>query len=49
LFIDLFNLATAETDKRRYMYVLGRAHPERFLAGRRAISSVLSRHEVAAA
>jgi hypothetical protein len=48
LFIDLFNLASAETDKRRCMYVLGREHPERFLSGRRALSSVLSRNESAA-
>jgi hypothetical protein len=48
LFIDLFNLASAETDKHRYMYVLGREHPERFLSGGRALSSVLSRNESAA-
>jgi hypothetical protein len=30
------------------MYVLGREHPERFLTGRRALSSVLSRNATAA-
>lgn len=28
LFIDLFNLASAETSKRRYMYVVDRKHPD---------------------
>lgn len=49
LFIDLFNLASAKTTKRRYMYVVDRAHPDRFLANRRALSSVLSRDPSAAA
>lgn len=49
LFIDLFNLASAETSKRRYMYVVNRKHPDRFLASRRALSSVLSRNSAAAA
>lgn len=49
LFIDLFNLASAQTQKRRYMYVLGLEHPERFLTGRRSLSSVLSRNASAAA
>ncbi len=49
LFIDLFNLASAETTKRRYMYVVDREHPDRFLANRRALSSVLSRNAAAAA
>jgi hypothetical protein len=44
LFIDIFNLASAETSKRRRMYVLGRDHPEHFLKGGRAIRSVLSRN-----
>jgi len=30
------------------MYVLGREHPERYLSGGRALSSVLSRNESAA-
>jgi hypothetical protein len=49
LFIDLFNLASAKTSKRRYMYVVGREHPDRFLANRRALSSVLSRNATIAA
>jgi hypothetical protein len=49
LFIDLFNLASAKTSKRRYMYVVDREHPDRFLANRRALSSVLSRNTGAAA
>jgi len=48
LFIDLFNLASAETTKRRCMYVVDRKHPDRFLANRRALSSVLSRNAAAA-
>lgn len=48
LFIDLFNLASAKTTKRRYMYVVDREHPDRFLANRRALSSVLSRNASAA-
>jgi hypothetical protein len=49
LFIDLFNLASAKTNRRRCMYVVDREHPDRFLAGRRALSSVLSRNTAAAA
>jgi hypothetical protein len=49
LFIDMFNLASAKTERRRYMYVVDREHPDRFLANRRAISSVLSRNAAAAA
>lgn len=49
LFIDLFNLASTKTSKRRYMYVVDREHPDRFLANRRALSSVLSRNTGAAA
>jgi len=48
LFLDMFNLASAETEKRRYMYVVDRDYPDRFLANRRAISSVLSRNTAAA-
>jgi len=47
--IDLFKLATAKTARHKYTYVLGLEHPERFLAGRRAISSVLSRNQAVAA
>ena len=49
LFIDLFNLASAKTERRRCMYVVDREHPDRFLANRRALSSVLSRNAAAAA
>jgi len=49
LFIDLFNLASAESTKRRYMYVVDREQPDRFLANRRALASVLSRNAGAAA
>jgi len=49
LFLDLFNLASAETKKRRYMYVVDREQPDRFLANRRALTSVLSRNAGAAA
>lgn len=49
LFIDLFNLASANTSKRRCMYVVDRKHPDRFLANRRALSSVLSRNAAASA
>lgn len=49
LFIDLFNLASAETTKRRYMYVVDRTQPDRFLGNRRTLTSVLSRNAGAAA
>lgn len=48
LFVDIFNLATANTEKRRCMYLVGQGNPVRFLQGRRAISSVLSRNASAA-
>lgn len=44
LFIDVFNLASVDTTKRRVMYVVGKEHPLRFLRNRRAISSVLSKN-----
>lgn len=43
LFSDLFGLATADTDKRRLLYLLGTDHPLRFLNGGRSLTSVLSR------
>lgn len=43
LFIDIFHLAEADTSKRRYMYLTEIDRPLRFLEGRRAISSVLSK------
>jgi len=45
LFKDFFRLAEAETTKVRELYVLERDRPLRFLTGRRALSSVLSRDE----
>ena len=48
LFIDLFNLATADTTKRRVLYVIGKREPLRFLNGRRALASVLSKNAAAA-
>lgn len=44
LFVDLFNLASSDTTKRRELYVVGKAEPLRFLNNRRAIRSVLSKH-----
>jgi hypothetical protein len=49
VFIDLFNLAQADTNKRRVLYVVGKDKPLRFLQNRRALSSVLSRNGAAAA
>ena len=43
LFADVFSVASAKTDKRRIVYVLGTEHAMKFLRGGRAISSVLSR------
>ena len=48
LFIDLFRLASADTDKRRVVYVTSKKEPLRFLNGHRAIKSVLSRNASAA-
>ncbi len=49
LFIDLFNLASADTSKRRVLYIVGKEHPVRFLENRRALSSVLSKDAATAA
>ena len=43
LLADVFSLASAETDKRRIVYVLGTEHAMKFLRAGRAISSLLSR------
>jgi hypothetical protein len=43
LFADVFSVASADTDKRRIVYVLGTELAMKFLRGGRAISSVLSR------
>lgn len=44
LFVDVFNLASSPTPKRRQLYVLGLHEPLKFLNGNRAIESVLSKH-----
>jgi hypothetical protein len=42
-FKDYVLLAAHQTDKRKYLYLLGLDHALRFLKGRRAISSIVSR------
>ncbi len=49
LFIDIFRLALAETDRCKVVYLTGLEHPLRFLRGRRALTSVLSKSASAAA
>lgn len=44
LFKDFFQLATADTAKRKYLYVLGTEHPLKFLRGGRSMDSVLSKN-----
>lgn len=44
VFFDVFGLVSANTERRRVLYLLGTAHAERFLRGGRAIDSVLSRN-----
>jgi hypothetical protein len=44
LFKDFYGMAEYETHKKKYLYVLGTEHAERFLNGGRALSSVLSRN-----
>lgn len=44
LFKDLYLLIEHPTDKQKFMYVLGTQHPLKFLKGRRALSSVMSRN-----
>lgn len=48
LFVDLFNLASADTSKRKVLYVVGGREPLKFLHGRRAIGSVLSKNQAVA-
>lgn len=43
LFKDFFGLAEYETNKSKYLYVVGTSYPLRFLNGGRALTSVLSR------
>ncbi len=45
LFKDFYEMAEHETRKEKHLYVLGTVHAEKFLNGRRAMSSVLSRNE----
>jgi hypothetical protein len=45
LFVDVFHLAEAPTDRRKVMYVTGGTHPFRFLRkSKRSLISVLSHH-----
>lgn len=44
LFKDFYLLAEHQTHKQKYLYVLGTAHPLKFLKSGRSLSSVLSRH-----
>lgn len=45
LFKDFYEMAEYETDKEKYLYVLGTGHATKFLSGGRSMSSVLSRNE----
>lgn len=49
VFIDLFNLASEPTAKRRVLYVLDKSFPIRFFSNNRAIASVLSKDAAAMA
>jgi hypothetical protein len=44
LFKDFFYLAEYETEKSKHLYVLGTEYPLKFLRGRRAFSSILTRN-----
>lgn len=44
LFVDLYHLAEAETDKLRELYVTDLVHPLKFLSGGRSMKSILSKH-----
>jgi hypothetical protein len=44
LFKDFFYLSEADTTKRRELYVMGLAHPLKFLQSQRSLSSVMSRN-----
>lgn len=43
IFKDFYNLAEYETDKTKILYVIGTKYPLKFLNGKRALTSVLSR------
>ena len=44
LFKDFFLLAEYATHKQKYLYVLGKKHPVKFLTGGRSLESVMSRN-----
>jgi hypothetical protein len=44
IFKDAFELVAHQTEKRRYLYVLGTEYPLKFLTAGRALNSVLSRN-----
>lgn len=48
LFIDLFNLASSPSSKRKVMYLVGAEIPRKFLQNNRSLTSVLSKSESAA-
>lgn len=48
LFVDIFHLAQDSSDRRKIAYLSNLEYPLRFLQGRRAIHSVLSRNATAA-
>lgn len=47
IFKDFLHLAEHTTEKRKFLYLLGTQHALKFFHGRRALSSVLSRNEMA--
>jgi hypothetical protein len=49
VFVDIFRLAQADTDRRRVVYLTSLGHPLRFLRGRRALTSALSKNAAVAA
>jgi hypothetical protein len=44
LFKDFYMLAECDTDKQRFLYLIGTRHPMRFLNSSRALESVMSRN-----
>jgi hypothetical protein len=44
-FKDYYKLAEAETSKQRFLYVIDKTHPLKFLTGRRALRSVMSKDQ----
>lgn len=45
IFKDFFELAAEETQKKKYLYLLGTNHALKFFNGRRALNSVLSKND----